>query len=109
MLVLLECVCPCRQDMVLCRQDVYVHVIGMWCWRHQDMVGVIGMQCRCHQNAVSESSGYGVRVIGVVRMWCQSHWDMVLVSLGGGVGVGIIRRQGALSWPFACGLPYSDT
>jgi len=33
MLVSLERVCPCRQDVVLCRQDAYVRVVGTQCWR----------------------------------------------------------------------------
>ena len=78
------CVCPCRRDAVLAS-------LG---------------RGRCRRDAVSVSSGCGV---GVVGMWCRSHWDTVLASSGGGVSVGIIRRQGASSWPFACGLPYSDT
>ena len=92
MLVLLECICLCCQDMVLCRQGAYVGVIGMGYWHHQDVVGVVRTGCRCCQDA-----------------WCQSYWDAVLASSGGGVSVGIIRRQGALSWPFVCGLPYSNT
>jgi len=30
--------------------------------------------------------------VGVARTWYWCHWDVVSASLGGGVGVGIIRR-----------------
>ena len=56
-------------------------------------VSVVGTGCQCCQDVVSVSSGHGVGVM-----------DVVLASSGGGISVGIVRRQGALSWPFACGL-----
>jgi len=43
--VLLECICPCRQDMVLHQQDTYVGVVRTGCWHCQDMVSVIRMGC----------------------------------------------------------------
>jgi len=82
MSVLLECVCPCCQDVVSCRQGVYVGVIGTGCWRHQDVVGVIGTGCWCRQDAVSVSSGHGVGVIGM-RCWRHQGAVSVLVSSGG--------------------------
>ena len=80
--VLLECICPCCQDMVLCQQGAYVGVVGTGCWHCQDVVGVIGTGCWCHQDTVSVSSGRGVRVIGT---WCWRHRGAVsvLVSSGG--------------------------
>ena len=80
--VLLECICPCCQDMVSCRQGAYVGVVGTGCWRHQDVVSVVGTGCRCHQDVVSVSLGCGVGVIG---MRCWHYWGAVLalVSSGG--------------------------
>ena len=113
--------CYCRQYAVSASSGCDAGVVGM----RMSMLsghGVVltGYVCPCHQDMVLASSGHGwccrdaVLVlsgcsVSVVGMWCQSYWDVVLASSGGGVGVGIIRRQGALSWPFACGLPYSDT
>jgi len=101
--------CRCCQYTVLALSGCDASVVGMCmsmlsgrgvilagcvCWCHWDGVLVSSGCGQCRWDGVSVSSGCGVSVIGI---WCRSHWDAVLASSGGGVGIGIVRRQGASS------------